>query len=151
MSIEDVYGQEYSEEDMNNFSKLREESYDFNLIRKHELAETQDGSVVYRRASGEIVDWAEATNLRGEELLDEVEEKKQEITDMISDLSVYVDNAKDSVDNSVEEAQSSLDTVVEDARQALVAVQQAEEQIEDMIDVEKITDGEIDTIVEGGE
>lgn len=120
-------------------------------MRKHELAETQSGSVVYRRGTGQIVDWSTATNQRGEELLAEMEEKKQEVIDMISDLSVYVDNAKDSVDNSVEEAQSSLDTVVEDARQALVSVQQAEEQIEDMIDIVKITDGEIDTIVEGGE
>ena len=48
MSIEDIYGQEYSEEDMTTFSKLREASYDFNLMRKHELAETDDNRMVYR-------------------------------------------------------------------------------------------------------
>lgn len=118
-------------------------------MRKHELAETQSGSVVYRRGTGEIVDWAEATNERGEELLAEMEEKKQEVINMISDLSVYVANAETTIDNSVEEAQSSLDSIVDNANQAIVAVQEAQEQIEDMIDIEAITLSEIDEVIEG--
>lgn len=117
-------------------------------MRKHELAETQSGSVVYRRGTGEIVDWSTATNQRGEELLAEMEEKKQEVIDMISDLSTYVANAETTIDNSVDEAQSSLDSVVDSANQSLIAVQQAEEQIQDMIDIEAITWSEIDEVIE---
>ena len=117
-------------------------------MRKHELAETQSGSVVYRRGTGEIVDWSTATNQRGEELLAEMEEKKQEVIDMISDLSTYVANAETTIDNSVDEAQSSLDSVVDSANQSLIAVQQAEEQIQDMIDIEAITLSEIDEVIE---
>lgn len=125
-------------------------NFDFNLMRKHELAETQAGNVVYRRASGEIVDWAEATNYRGEQILQKIGESKAEVEDQISNLSTLVENAKTEINNSKEEAQNSLDGIVEDANEAMNQVQEAAEQITELVGIEQISLTEIREIVEGG-
>ena len=54
-----MFGSEPTEEDVNNFTQLRNSDYDFNLLRKHELAETDDNRVVYRQKDGQIVDWTD--------------------------------------------------------------------------------------------
>lgn len=133
MSIEDIYGQEYSEEDMNNFSKLREASYDFNLMRKHELAETDDNRMVYRQKDGKIVDWTQAAT-------EQAEGVKNDCLVIKDDITAYA--------NQIEE---QINSVLEQATEQQEEVEQLIEEVEDMIDLEKITDEEIDIIVEGGE
>jgi len=44
-----------AEEDANDSS-----TWDLNLLRKHELAETDNHDIVYRKHDGEVVNWAEA-------------------------------------------------------------------------------------------
>ena len=119
-------------------------------MRKHELAETQSGSVVYRRKTGEIVDWAEATNLRGEQILAEVEAKKQEVFDTVAEMQTDIADSLNHIGDSVTEATNQLDSIVLQAEEALRRVEQADEDIHGLIDLFSIESSEIDEIVDRG-
>ena len=54
-------------EDVNDSS-----TWDLDLIRKHELAETDDHNIVYRQHDGKIVNWAEATTQQALQIFREV-------------------------------------------------------------------------------
>ena len=119
-------------------------------MRKHELAETQSGSVVYRRKTGEIVDWAEATNLRGEQILAQVEAKKQEVFDTVAEMQTDIADSLNHIGDSVTEATNQLDAIVQQAEEATRQVEEAREDISSLIDLDRIESSEIDTIVGRG-
>ena len=55
-------------------------------MRKHELAETSTGEIVYRLKNGNIVNWVTAVTSRAEEILGIIEEDKDDIHSIVDGL-----------------------------------------------------------------
>ena len=54
-------------EDVNDSS-----TWDLDLLRKHELAETDEHDIVYRQHDGKVVNWAEAATQQAQDVLESV-------------------------------------------------------------------------------
>lgn len=63
-------------------------------MRKHELAETSNGEVVYRLKNGNIVNWVTAVTNRAEEILGIIEEDKDDIHSIVDGLPEEVELAR---------------------------------------------------------
>jgi len=57
-----------AQEDVNDSS-----TWNLDLIRKHELAETDDYQIVYRQHDGRIVNWGEAANQYANEVIEQID------------------------------------------------------------------------------
>ena len=101
-------------------------------MRKHELAETDDDRVVYRQRDGQIVDWTEQATIAAEAVKDECIGIREDLEDYVSDI------------------QSDINSIIATAQEQQEDVEGLISDVEEMIDLETITDNEIDGIV-GGE
>lgn len=63
-------------------------------MRKHELAETSNGEIVYRLKNGNIVNWVTAVTSRAEEILGIIEEDKDDIHSIVDGLPEEVELAR---------------------------------------------------------
>ena len=60
-------------EDVNDSS-----TWDLDLLRKHELAETDQHDVVYRQHDGKIVNWSEAATQYANQVIEQIDQESQE-------------------------------------------------------------------------
>lgn len=63
-------------------------------MRKHELAETNNGEIVYRLKDGNIVNWVTAVTNRAEEILGIIQEDKDDIHSIVDGLPEEVELAR---------------------------------------------------------
>ena len=102
------------EEDANDSS-----TWDLDLIRKHELAETTDHDIVYRQHDGRIVNWTEGATQRAADLLQKVE-------DVRSDMERLIGLAEDDW-GDIKQVLSHADEILESVEDALQRADLAKE------------------------
>ena len=91
-------------EDVNDSS-----TWDLNLLRKHELAETNDHSVVYRQHDGKIVDWAAATTQRAAEILSEIEQAEEDVNSRFNEIQDKIDSVETDIAELTVEAEEAAE------------------------------------------
>ena len=98
-------------------------------MRKHELAETDDNRVVYRERGGRIVDWTYEATSQAQQIKNEclaIKDDMGAISDTFQEqINLMIDNAEDQYQRT--------DSLIE--------------RVEDMIALDKITNAQIDGIV----
>lgn len=67
-------------------------TWDLNLLRKHELAETDDNRVVYRQRDGRIVDWTQAATQQAEDIRDQCSAIKDDITEYANGIETRLND-----------------------------------------------------------
>lgn len=78
-------------------------SLDFNLLRKHELAETVNHSLIYRTHNGQIINWDDLANERALEILSDLNDMKEEIESAADEAETKVENAIRQIDDALDQ------------------------------------------------
>ena len=89
-------------------------TWDLDLLRKHELAETDDYDVVYRQHDGRVVSWAEAATQQSQAILEEVQ-----------GISASIDEQVQAVEAELEDVSAAAAVLTQEAEEANYAAQQA--------------------------
>lgn len=90
-------------EDVNDSS-----TWNLDLIRKHELAETDDYQVVYRRHDGKIVNWGEAATQYANLVIEHLDQAMQEVVTQVGDIEEHLNKVERDVDTLTDEAETSV-------------------------------------------